>query len=228
MKPAFFAVLSFAAAVFLAATIDARSYTPGESGAVSDPLFLALGSAKEAVGDTLFLRADEYFHGGVLEKNHHDESAEDVEREGILPPENGAAPVVQGDWIDGINRQIHATQEKHLEKEKRKEMLPFFKWATELDPHNIEAILTTAFWLDKEFDKPGEAMALLETGVRDNPTSWELESELAKSHLKVGDKASAEAHLKAALSKSAGQDLEDFQRRGLENQIKELTKSLRA
>ena len=224
MKSASLAVLCLAASIFLATAIEARSHTAGGPEMASDPLFLAMGSAKEAIGDTLFLRADEYFHGGFIDRDHpHEESAEEVEKEGLIHPEEGEYP--HGDWIEGINRQIRATQERHLEKDKRKEMLPFFKWATDLDPHNIEAVLTTAFWLDREFNKPEEARAVLEKGVRDNPSSWELESEYARSLLKAGDRAASETHLQAAIAKSADANLDDFQRRALENRIKELSVS---
>ncbi len=221
MKPGLLAVVCIVAAGFLASSIDARSHAEGGA---ADPLFLALGSAKEAVGDTLFIRADEYFHGGVMEKHHHDKSVEDVHREGILSSKKEEAlGRMPADWIDRVNGQVRATQDSHLTKEKRKEMLPFFKWATDLDPHNVEAILTTAYWLEKEFEKPDEARALLEKGVRDNPSSWELESEFAKALLKCGDIASSKIHLRAALTKSLDAKLEDFERRSLVNRIKELS-----
>ena len=41
-----------------------------------------LGSSKEIIGDTMFLKADEYLHGGVVEK--FQEPAGSAEREGMI------------------------------------------------------------------------------------------------------------------------------------------------
>ena len=67
----------------------------------------------------------------------------------------------------------------HLSDEKKIEMLPFFALSTKLDPRNIEAVLTAAYWLDTRFDKTAEAVKTLKKGVEDNPDSWEIENALA-------------------------------------------------
>ena len=214
MKPLLAAFVLFAASTGLAWRADIfeiASSPPGEQG--SDPLFLAIGSAKEAIGDTLFLKADEYFHGGVREEgSHEDVTAEDLKREGLIPEKEGEGRNLPKDWIAGINGQIRATRDMHLTKEKRNEMLPFFKWATDLDPHNVEAILTTAYWLENEFRKKPEAVALLEKGIRDNPESWELEHDLAKLYERSGDLVSAAPHYREAAHKSVAARLENFER----------------
>ena len=178
----------------------------------SDPLFLALGNAKEAIGDTLFIKADEYFHGGVIEKEHHDESAEDIAREGLLSPDQKNDKARSADWIERVNAQVRATQEKHLSKEERKEMLPFFKWATDLDPHNVEAVLTTAYWLESEFKNRADAALLLQKGIKENPDSWELERDLARWHVRGGDAPGAEPFFRRAVLKSESLPLEKFER----------------
>ena len=211
MKPAFLAALLFCASVSLAWTIDTRFSGPKTAEASTDPLFLALGSAKEAIGDTLFIKADEYFHGGVIERGSHEDSAEDLRREGVLP-EEAQTREASKDWIDGINRQVHAGEHMHLAKEKRKEMLPFFKWATQLDTHNVEAILTTAYWLGYEFGNVPEAVSLLQKGIQDNPRNWELERDLAKLYVREGDLVSAEPHFREAAHKSVQTKMENFER----------------
>ncbi len=136
------------AAVFLAVLI---LRDPAQAAvAAGDPLSRFLGSAKEAVGDTLFLKADAYFHGGVIEKDHHDETPEELRREGLLAP---ATPHIETpkDWIVAVNREVHVSEIAHLTKQGRKEMLPFFSMAATLDPTNVEAVLTTAYWFENEF-----------------------------------------------------------------------------
>ena len=105
------------------------------------------------------------------------------------------------DWIAAINSAIQTHDEIHLAKDKRKEMLPFFALATAMDPYNMEAVLTTAHWLEKEFDKPGDAVRLLEKGVVDNPASWEIENALGRYYVRRKDHVFAERHLREAIRK---------------------------
>jgi tetratricopeptide (TPR) repeat protein len=173
-----------------------------------DPLSRLIGSAKEAVGDTLFIKADSYFHGGVNHDDHRDESREDFDREGVI--EEGEV-TVSTDWIARINSQVRAHELKHLEKDKRKEMLPYFMLSSQLDPYNIEAVLTTAFWLDHEFGKTDQARELLEKGLRDNPTSWEIPNSLAQLSEHQGDKDRAEKYYRDAVQKAPKTSLEEYE-----------------
>ena len=168
------------------------------------------GGAAEAIGDTLFLKADSYFHGGVVEK--FKEEGESLRTESASPEEN-AKEEVAPDWIADINHRVTSHTHRHLNGEELREILPFFALSTALDPHNVEAILTAAFWLDKSFSKTGEAIQVLEKGVRDNPDSWELESELAHLYLvRKKDAAPSERHYLEAIRKSAGLPVENFKR----------------
>ena len=134
------------------------------------------GSAEEMIGDSLFLKADAYFHGGVEAKyREHDE--EDAAKEGHQ--EQNAASEEPQDWIAKINRQVQSHEHTHLTHDDQKEMLPFFALSTRLDPHNVEAILTTAYWLERSFLKPDEALQTLLKGSEDNPGSWEIDFTLA-------------------------------------------------
>ena len=215
MRP-FAAALLLAVSALCAWKLDAVGAGLPAGAASADPLSRVIGSAREAVGDTLFIKADEYFHGGVMHEHHRDESAADLAREGVFRKE-GREHEARGDWISEVDHAIHAHELMHLTKEKRQEMLPFFKWATSLDPYNVEAVLTAAYWLDREFGKMPEAAALLEKGVRDNPDSWELEHALAKMLSRDASGAgAAEPHFREALRKSAQKPLEDFERVSLE------------
>ena len=186
----------------------------------SDPLSRLVGSAKEVFGDTLFLKADSYFHGGAEHENHHDDTAAQVEKEGEL---EGKTEVPQ-DWIARINHEVGANDLVHLAKDKRREMLPFFALSTSLDPYNVEAILTTAFWLEREFEKPGDALQVLKKGAQDNPDSWEIENALGRFYMKRSDNASAHQHFQAALQKAGNVSMEDFEREALHRYL-EKTKS---
>ena len=169
------------------------------------------GSAKEVIGDTLFLKADSYYHGGVKEKFEEDNAGD--EHEGWVESSHETADKKSMDWIENINFHVGAHEHYHLQKNEIKEMLPFFSLATTLDPHNVEAILTTSYWLEKHFDKADEAIDLLEQSVSKNPNAWELNNALGGLYFRVkGDWVRSEVHYRAALQKAQGREVEDYLR----------------
>src|SRR5205085_1818317 len=141
--PRIFLAGLFVLAGFLAFEIAPKLY-PGSSSAGShDVLSQILGSSKEIIGDMMFLKADSYYHGGVAEKFHEDEK--EVHQEGAIESEKEKPAQ---DWIAGINSKVRSEEHRHLSHGERKEMLPFFALSTTLDPHNVEAVLTAAYWLE--------------------------------------------------------------------------------
>lgn len=178
------ALLAIAAAMAMA--VEARLPFLETGFSFGDSLGRLIGSAEEGIGDTLFVKADLYFHGGAME-------------EGDAP---AAAP---DDWIARINSRIQPTEHRHLETDEQKEMLPFFAMATKLDPRNIEAVLTTAYWLNNRFGKTDEAIGVLQKGERDNPLSWEIPFELGSLYLKEKkDYSAAARYYEEAIARSEG------------------------
>ncbi len=140
-----------------------------------DPLYRLIGSVKEVLGDTAFLKADSYFHGGVntgLLKQYH-EHLNDLEDHDDEKDEQAFKSSFT-DWIFKINSQIKVTEHKHLKGNESKEMLPFLLLSTKLDPYNVPAILTTAHWIDHTFGKTDDAIHVLKQGSENNPGSWEI------------------------------------------------------
>ena len=176
-----------------------------------DPLTRMLGSAKEGLGDILFLKADEYHHGGdtyVFEENSETEYGE-----GFLSRRDETAAE---DWVQKILNQVRSRRHYHLHREDEKELLPFMTWAVELDPHNIEAILTTAFYLDRHFNRPIAARDLLLKGRRDNPGSWEITRDLAKFYFeRRKDYAASEPIFRQAIVLSKDKTTEHDARAGM-------------
>ena len=210
------ALLLWIPAVFLSVTISQNFSQTSE-----DPLSNFLGSAKEAFGDTLFLKADAYFHGGVIEKKHHDETAESIEKEGTITDAKETAGEAPQDWIAGVNREVQVHEIRHLTKEKRKEMLPFFAIATALDPRNVDAVLTTAYWLENEFGKTADAADVLKKGLSDNPDSWEIENALGRLSFRQKNRVFAAAHLREAVRKSVSVKMEPYERVDLQYHLAE-------
>ncbi len=202
-------------AVFLSMWTDQKLYQVSASVPAEfvDPLSRFVGSAKEAFGDSLFLKADAYFHGGLTHERHHDDSAESLDKEGVFHEAKELSEQAPRDWIEKINHEIGAHELMHLSQKNRKEMLPFFAMSTTLDPHNIEAVLTTAYWLEREFSKPEDATELLEKSIHDNPYSWEIESALGRLYFRQKKEwLLAEQHLRQALQKLGSGKIENFER----------------
>ena len=170
-----------ALAGFFSFAIDRQLHSSQEAFDFQDALFRFVGSAKEAVGDTLFLKADSYYHGGG--EMHYEETPGELEKEGRVEhreEESAYAEEAASDWIAGINHQIKSYEHYHLAKTEQKEMLPFFALATSLDPHNVEAILTAAYWLDSHLGKTDAAIETLLKSEKSNPDAWEIDDSLAK------------------------------------------------
>jgi len=203
--------LWLALAGFFSFAIDRQLHSSQEVFDFQDALFRFVGSAKEAIGDTLFLKADSYYHGGA--EMHYEETHEDLEKEGHVEhaeEEHARAEEAASDWIAGINHKIKSYEHYHLAKMEQKEMLPFFALATSLDPHNVEAILTAAYWLDSHLGKTDAAIETLLKGEKSNPDAWEIDDSLAKIYSKKKDYRIAEQFCLTAIQKAErkGEDKE--------------------
>lgn len=171
-----------------------------------------LGKATEVVGDAFYQRADVYFHGGVKSSDHdEDEEAyaarqhggEETEREEKEMP----VQTQDSNWIRRLNQRIKVHEHQHLKtKAQEAEILPWIWAATRLNPHNIDAILSAAYWLGLRLEKQDEAIEILRKGIRNNPASWQLHQTLANLYFeKKSDYQQASAYYSTAL-KLASQD----------------------
>ena len=143
-----------------------------------------------------FVKADVYFHSGYYpsifqqgyqqqaeESKHmtevHDEAHETKEEE-----EHEKAMDFLGapkDWIDGFGRHFYSSHHSHLDKlGEAREILPWLKLSAELDPQRIQTYVVAAYWLRVHLGKIDEAEQFLRQGLRANPTSYEILSELGK------------------------------------------------
>ena len=188
---------------FFSFTIDKRLQSSQEAFDFQDALSRFVGSAKEAIGDTLFLKVDSYYHGGA--EMHYEETHDELEKEGRVEhaeEEHAQAEKASSDWIADINHKIRSYEHYHLVKTDQKEMLPFLSLATSLDPHNIEAILTTAYWLDSHLGKADAAIETLRKGEKSNPDAWEIDDSFSKIYFKKKDYRTAEQFCLTAIQKA--------------------------
>ena len=98
--------------------------------------------------------------------------------------EHGGEHAQQHSWWQPwgrLNAALHPRGHKHLHgKRQEKEVLPWIWAAVQADPHNIEAWLTTAYWLANRLDKPIQAVDLLDQGIRRNPDGYSLPAAKAR------------------------------------------------
>ncbi|OIO39054.1 MAG: hypothetical protein COT00_03795 [Candidatus Omnitrophica bacterium CG07_land_8_20_14_0_80_50_8] len=166
-----------------------------------DPLTLLLGSAKESIGDTLFLKANSYFHGGVDMNLIQHEGMED-EDHGAEGHELETYKKAYTDWVYKVNSRVKVLDHIHLRGQETKELLPFLSAAVKLDPYNVSAVLTTAYWLNDYFKNTDAAIEILKQGLKDNPDSWEIHYALGMNYFKVKEKYSeSAAYFEAARQK---------------------------
>lgn len=105
-----------------------------------------LSAGRTEVSRSLYGRADVYFHCGV----------EDIERQ--------AFPGLFGKWFQTIAPTAH----RHTADTASLETLPWLRWATEMDPHNINAWLDAAYTADY-INNPVLSLKILAEALRYNP-----------------------------------------------------------
>ena len=82
------------------------------------------------------------------------------------------------DIFERFGRRFMITEHKHLEGGDAREILPWLKVAADLDPHRIETYTVASYWLRKRLNKPKEAEEFLRAGLKENPNSYEILTEL--------------------------------------------------
>ena len=84
------------------------------------------------------------------------------------------------DWIERFGRHFLIIQHQHLEGQNEREILPWLKISSDLDPQRIDTYTVAAYWLRRDLNKPVEAEKFLREGLRNNPGNYELLYELGR------------------------------------------------
>lgn len=135
----------FTGAFVLAALLTASApLNPTEGGSVAN---LLLGNSRQALSADLYERADAYFHRGVAHR---------------------AARVERHDWIQRLRADVAPEAHRHADGLDSAEIVPWLRLATDADPHNVEAWLVAAFWLETGMQRPDLAEQVLREAQRHN------------------------------------------------------------
>jgi tetratricopeptide (TPR) repeat protein len=138
-------------------------------------LALIFGEGRSLLANEFFAKADSYYLNGYYPSIFdskaptdlsNPEARRDAEKYGFLGPPR--------DWIDRFSRKFFPSRRTEVVGEDVREMLPWLKIASEMDPHRIELYLLGAHWLWKSLNKPDQALGFLRDGLKENPNQPEL------------------------------------------------------
>lgn len=118
-----------------------------------------LGASRVAFGNSFFNEADTYFHKGVGHVNRK---------------------AFSNDYFQTLEAAIEPSSHVHPEGVEVSEIMPWLRFATEMDPHNVDAYLTTAYWLTDSILRPDVADAVLREAQLNNPQDYRVINARAK------------------------------------------------
>jgi tetratricopeptide (TPR) repeat protein len=183
----------------VAANLQPRFQSLENSRHQSDNFFsLLLGDSSRMFANSFFVKADEYYHSGfyptIFDNNEAFKTAHMAEDTGAVHSKNhGEEESFMGpprDWIDAFGRHFIPNRHTHLDEggptddlstsDSIREILPWLKLSTELDPQNVQNYTVTAYWLRQRMHKTEEANDVLLDGLHENPGSCDILFELGR------------------------------------------------
>ncbi|MGC9941792.1 MAG: hypothetical protein ABSE48_08140 [Verrucomicrobiota bacterium] len=182
----------------MAADLQPR-YTvwPG-SRADGDVFKILLGDSRKLFANEFFVKADSYYHSGfyptIFDNNEAFKTAHMAEDTGAVSSKNhGEEENFMGaprNWIDAFGRHFFPDRHTHLDEggpnddlsssDEVREILPWLKLSTDLDPKNAQNYTVTAYWLRERMHRPEEAHQVLLEGLHENPGSCDILFELGR------------------------------------------------
>jgi len=168
------------------------------SRSTGDIFNIALGDSRRMFANSFYVKADEYYHSGYYPTIFDDrtafQTAHMAEDTGAVNSKN------QGDehgflgpvrnWIDGFGRHFFPDRHTHLDtggpaddlsgSRNVREILPWLKLSSDLDPDNAQTYTVTAYWLRERMNNVAEADAVLHEGLRNCPGSYDILFELGR------------------------------------------------
>ena len=136
-----------------------------------------LGESRRALSGDLEIEADRYFHRGVRH----------VERRAFT------------DFIQRIKDQVQPREHMHLSRARTVEIMPWLRFATRLDPHDVNAYLGAAFWVGQQKGLVQQALSILDEARRNNPRDYRIALQRGQILLHAGDIDGARRAFDAAL-----------------------------
>ena len=168
-------VVMFCLAAYLSELGPERSPNKSSGDSVMANL---LGASRAVLSQNLYEKADDYFHFGMAHTRKEAMSNDPFKR-----------------LHEKLNPHIHA----HADGRNVSEIMPWLKFAIEMDPHNVEAYLVTAYWLSHGGQDTQAALSVLRQAVLNNPNDYRILTERAKIYMLLHEEQKAKQSLDAAL-----------------------------
>jgi tetratricopeptide (TPR) repeat protein len=188
-------ILSFSLAASLQPRFQAIEYANRQN----DNFFsLLLGDSSRIFANNFFIKADAYYHSGyyptIFDNKQAFETPHIAEDTGAVASHNsGEETSFMGaprDWVDAFGRHFIPNRHTHLDEggptddlsksTQVREILPWLKLSSKLDPENIKTYLVMAYWLRSKLNQASEAEMVLREGLRSNPGNAQLLFELGR------------------------------------------------
>jgi len=189
-----------------------------------------VGEFRSGLSGYLWLKADEYLHGGVAlrpmtEHERHAEvheasSADELESHhgetGVIPEPEHDPREIWGDLERHVKPYFDVRGHQHRHA---RETLPLFRFMTWTDPTFVPGYVVGAqVILFADRSRVDEALTLLREGLRYNPDSIALNTEYARHLLtKKEDFEGAEIYLLKAVQLGANHQENDFEKESLQD-----------
>ena len=160
---------------------------------------LLLGDSSRIFANSAYMEADSYYHSGyyptIFDNNSNFKTAHMAADTGAVASHNRGEEETDfmgppRDWIDSFGRHFIPNRHTHLDEggpaedlstsSEVREILPWLKLSAELDPHDVNTYIVTAFWLRTRMNKVDEAEEVLRDGLRENPNNSQLLFELGR------------------------------------------------
>jgi tetratricopeptide (TPR) repeat protein len=171
---------------------------PGNHEQSLNPLDVMIGDGQKLFAGSFYREADVYYHSGyyptIFDNRGAFETAHMAEDTGAVASHNEGdeagfmSPPL--DFIDAFNRHFIPNRHSHLDEggptdnlgksQEVREILPWLKMSSELDPENIQTYIVTAYWLRTRMGKVAEGEQVLREGLRYNPNNPQLLYELGR------------------------------------------------
>lgn len=149
----------------LAFALACRVATPTEEGGGSMAVNRMLVASRMAMSDSLFEEADVFFHRGV-----------EHESTNPVPPY----------LFRRVGEILAPCSHVHREGTEVKEIMPWLRLATRVNPRNVTAYRVAAFWMAGELARPDLARQLLLEAAVNNPGDYRIQIALGRVHVKNG------------------------------------------
>jgi hypothetical protein len=182
----------------LAADLQPQFSAMRLSRAQGDIFMVLLGDSRRMFANEFYTKADEYYHSGyypsIYDNRDAFETPHMAEDTGAVSSKNhgdeGSFMGPPRDWIDAFGRHFFPDRHTHLDEggpdddlsssDQVREILPWLKLSTDLDPQNVQNYTVTAYWLRERMHKTDEANEVLLDGLHENPGSCDILFELGR------------------------------------------------